>query len=84
MSKNDKLNILFLPGWYPSEKNPIYGIFVREHAVAASLYDDVIVLYNEREDKKCKQSWEVFSDQKEEGIRTVRIRHKEFLIPKIS
>ena len=78
------LKILFLPGLYPSEKNIIYGIFIREHAIAASLYDDVIVLYSERGDKKCKQLWEVFSDQKEEGIRTVRIRHKELLIPKIS
>lgn len=84
MSAKKDLKILFLPGWYPSEKNLIYGIFVREHAIAASLYDDVIVLYNERGDKKCKQLWKVFSDQKEEGIRTVRIRHKELLIPKIS
>jgi len=84
MHEEKSLKILFLPGCYPSEKNIIYGIFVREHAIAASLLDDVIVLYNERGDKKCKQLWQVISDQKEEGIRTVRIRHKELFIPKIS
>jgi glycosyltransferase involved in cell wall biosynthesis len=84
MHGEKNLKILFLPGWYPTAKDKIYGIFVKEHAKAASLYDDVVVLYNERGDKKCKQIWEVFSDQKEEGVRTVRIRHKELFIPKIS
>ena len=68
MGKNNKLNILFLPGWYPSEKKPIYGIFVKEHAKAVSLYNDLVVLYNERGHRKCKRLWEVFSDQKEDGI----------------
>jgi glycosyltransferase involved in cell wall biosynthesis len=84
MSKSDKLKILFVPGWYPTAKDKIYGIFVKEHAKAVSLYDDVVVLYNERGDRKYRRLWEVFSDQKEDGIRTIRIKHKEFLIPKIS
>jgi glycosyltransferase involved in cell wall biosynthesis len=84
MFKSDRLKILFLPGWYPTAKNKIYGIFVQEHAKAVSLYDDLVVLYNERGDRDCKRLWEVISDQKEDGIRTIRIKHKEFFIPKIS
>jgi glycosyltransferase involved in cell wall biosynthesis len=84
MIKSDRLKILFLPGWYPTAKNKIYGIFVKEHAKAVSLYDDLVVLYNERGDKNSKRLWEVISDQKEDGIRTIRVKHKEFFIPKIS
>lgn len=45
MHDEKRLKILFLPAWYPSEVNPIQGIFVQEHAKAASLYNDVVVLY---------------------------------------
>jgi glycosyltransferase involved in cell wall biosynthesis len=84
MRAKKKLKILFLPGWYPSEKNEVYGIFIREHAKAVSRYDDVIVLYNEGGDRKFKRLWKVFSDKQEEGIRTIRIKHKDFAVPKIS
>lgn len=36
MPDEKRLKILFLPAWYPSEVNPIDGIFVQEHAKAAS------------------------------------------------
>lgn len=39
------LKILFLPSWYPSDLNRLNGPFTREHAIAASLFDEVIVLY---------------------------------------
>jgi glycosyltransferase involved in cell wall biosynthesis len=83
MHEEMSLKILFLPGWYPSENNKVFGIFVKEHARAVTLYNDVIVLYNEGSDRNCKKLWGVFSDKKEEGIRTIRIRHKELFIPKI-
>jgi glycosyltransferase involved in cell wall biosynthesis len=84
MNESKNLKILFLPGWYPTEKNQIYGIFVREHAKAVSLYNEVIVLYNEGSERKNDKLWKVFSDKKEEGIRTIRIRHKEISIFKIN
>jgi glycosyltransferase involved in cell wall biosynthesis len=37
--------ILFLSGWYPTDENPSYGIFVRRHAQAAALSNTVSVLY---------------------------------------
>lgn len=49
MRKNEKLKILFLPAWYPSEKNPVAGVFIKEHAKAVALYNEVIVF--------CSQGW---------------------------
>ncbi len=37
--------ILFLSSWYPSPQQPTHGIFVKRHAEAASLLNDVLVLY---------------------------------------
>jgi hypothetical protein len=36
--KNKRLKVLFLAALYPSEENPISGIFVKEHARAVSLF----------------------------------------------
>jgi len=82
MSKNKRLKILFLPTWYPSEEKPVAGIFIQEHAKAVSLYNEVLVLYNEGYDESLKKSWQIISDEKEDGIRTIRVRHKKSPIPK--
>ena len=37
--------ILFVSGWYPTDEDPSYGIFVRRHAQAAALNNPVSVLY---------------------------------------
>jgi L-malate glycosyltransferase len=37
--------ILFVSGWYPTEDKSSFGIFVRRHAEAAALTNDVSVLY---------------------------------------
>jgi L-malate glycosyltransferase len=39
-----KKKVLFLPSWYPGEKDPISGIFIQEQAVALSSQYDVAVL----------------------------------------
>lgn len=38
-------NILWLVSWYPNKYNPFDGDFVQRHARAASLYDNVTVLF---------------------------------------
>ena len=76
--------ILFLPSWYPSKEDPTNGIFIKEHAKAVSLHNEVVVLYNEGHDKNLKKIWHIISDKKENGIRTIRIKDKKSLIPKIS
>ena len=37
--------ILFLTSWYPVPSNPSHGIFIKNHALALSLYQNVIVAY---------------------------------------
>ena len=37
-----KLRVLHLLAWYPSEKNPVVGVFVREHVKATALYNKEI------------------------------------------
>ncbi len=82
ISDNKRLKILFFPAWYPSEKNIVEGVFIREHAKAVSLYTDVIVLKSEGCDKELKKTWQYISDNKEEGIRTIRIKYRKSPIPK--
>ncbi len=60
------------------------GVFVREHAQAVALYNDVIVLYDEEGGGHVKGLYEIVSDQIEYEIRTIRIRHKKLPIPKTS
>jgi glycosyltransferase involved in cell wall biosynthesis len=76
MSENKRLKILFLPAWYPSEVNQVSGIFVKEHARAASLYNDIVVLYAYPD--PCPKLWKLYrlTEESEDGIRTIRIRHE--------
>ncbi|MBK7666423.1 MAG: hypothetical protein IPJ32_03195 [Sphingobacteriaceae bacterium] len=37
--------ILFLTSWYPVNTNPSHGIFIRNHAIALSHFQSVIVVY---------------------------------------
>lgn len=39
------MNVLFLPKWYPNHTDPLDGIFIREHALAAAKFDQVFVLF---------------------------------------
>ncbi|GIV33402.1 MAG: glycosyl transferase [Chitinophagales bacterium] len=39
--------ILFLPRWYPSDNDPQNGVFIRKHAQAAALLNEVVVLIAE-------------------------------------
>ena len=84
MEEHRKLRILFLPAWYPSEEHPVAGVFIREHAQAASLHNDVVVLYSEETGQGLKGLSKTISDKIEDGIRTIRIKHKKSPIPKAS
>lgn len=44
MTPNNRA-ILFLTSWYPVQSNPSHGIFVKNHALALSQYQNVIVAY---------------------------------------
>lgn len=81
ISPDKRLKILHIPGWYPSKKNPVAGIFVREHVKATALYHDVVVLYSEGVDRSIRQLYQV-EETYEEGIRTLRLRYRKSPIRK--
>ena len=84
MKENKRLKILFLPIWYPSDENRVAGIFIREHAQAAALHNDVTVLFSEKAAKQVIGLYQIVSDRIENGIRTIRVRHKGLPVPIIS
>ena len=69
-----RLKVLFITSWYPRE-DKLTGIYIKEHAKAASLYNDIVVMfawYNPRLRKKLYQ----VSEGVEDGIRTIRIEYR--------
>jgi glycosyltransferase involved in cell wall biosynthesis len=77
---SNRHQVVFLPAWYPSEDNPVLGIFVREHAMAASLHDDVVVLYVRPATERIAGLY-VLTDEMEAGLRTIRITHRRSPLP---
>lgn len=69
-----RLRILFFPAWYPSEDNPVYGIFIREYAKAASIYNNIVVIYVYWDQHPQPKGLYRVSDEIEEGIRTIRVK----------
>lgn len=54
--KNITKHILFLPRWYPNRYDPMWGLFVKKHAEAASLYNKVSILYLHQLDRGLKRT----------------------------
>ena len=78
-----RMNILFLPTVYPTTANPIHGIFIKDHAKAVSIFNDVVVVYCETLARKHKRFFNRISDKIEDGIRTVRIKHSDYYLGKL-
>jgi len=81
--EGEKLRVLHMAGWYPSRKNPVAGVFVREHVKATALYHHVAVLYSEGAEKGLRSLCQI-EDNIEEGIRTLRLRYRKSPVPKTS
>lgn len=71
---------MFITTWYPHEKNTYQGIFVKEHAKAAALYNNISVLLAYKSDN-LKKLYEV-NETIEEGIKTYRIKYRTSPLPK--
>ena len=65
--------VLIVPAWYPSPRDPMWGIFVRDHARAIALESDVAVLHVEWAWPRPPRPLELHSAD-EDGLRTVRLR----------
>jgi len=83
----ERLKVLFLTVWYPTRCTPTAGVFVREHAKAVRLYDDVVVLHCAGKDPALKGLWRMAQEtdvELTEGIPTYRFWHRPLPIPATS
>jgi len=69
------MKVLFITRWYPTEENPVSGVFVREHAKAVSLTGHVAVLHGCESDK-LKTLYEV-SVESEGSIKIFRVKYRK-------
>lgn len=76
---NDRLNILFLPRWYPHRYDPMPGLFIQRQAEAVSAYCNVAVLYVHADEHAANRYEIDFAE--EHGIRVVRVYYREQHIP---
>lgn len=73
-----RLRVLFMTAWYPTTGQPVAGVFVREHAKAVSLHDDVVVVHLAGCDPGVRGLWRIEREtdpELTEGIPTYRVRH---------
>jgi glycosyltransferase involved in cell wall biosynthesis len=82
-----RLRVLFVTSWYPSDRQPVQGVFVREHAKAVHLYDDVVVLHLAGHDRRLGKMMRIEKEPDPdltEGIPTYRAWHRLLPIPGVS
>ena len=65
----DRLNVLILPAWYPTEHDPVAGVFVRDQARAVAARHQVAVLFGDCNDHRGFS----LTDRVEDGLRTIRV-----------
>ncbi len=87
MQKNlrqKKINVLFLPRWYPNKYDTLFGLFIKRYAEAVSQFCNVSVLFVLPDTKAAKYYDVDVSDEKQ--ILTVRVYYKQtsLKIPLIS
>jgi glycosyltransferase involved in cell wall biosynthesis len=83
----ERLKVLFLTNWYPTKDEPVKAVWVREHAKAVQLYDDVLVLHCVGSDLTLKKLWRTEQETDEslgEGILTYRVWYRPSPIPRTS
>jgi glycosyltransferase involved in cell wall biosynthesis len=79
-----RLKVLFITAWYPSEEAPVRGTFVREHARAVLLFDDVVVLHCMGKDIVRRKTLRIEQEADPElalGIPTYHMWHRRALVP---
>jgi glycosyltransferase involved in cell wall biosynthesis len=78
------VKVLFLTPWYPSQVQPVAGVFVREMAHAAHLHDDVAVLHIVGPDRSLATRWQLEEETDPvltQDIPTYRLRWRPWPVP---
>jgi glycosyltransferase involved in cell wall biosynthesis len=83
----ERLKVLFITAWYPTKELPFNGIFIREHAKAVRLYDDVVVIHSVGLDRQLTTAWQLVQETDEaltDRIPTYHLSYRPSLVPKTS
>ncbi len=83
----ERLRVLFVTAWFPSSRSPSEGVFVREHAQAVQLYDDVVVLHVAGHDRSVKWLFQLEEERNvglTPGLPTIRSVHRKLPVPGLS
>lgn len=81
----ERLKTLLITDAYPTKEDPVGGVFVRDHAKAIQLHNDVVVLHCAGLAPNPKGLWwmeEETDKMLTEGVPTYRIRYRRLPIPK--
>jgi glycosyltransferase involved in cell wall biosynthesis len=83
----DRLKVLFITNWYPTAQEPAKAVWVREHARAVHIYDEVVVLHCLESDRTLSSRWIVAAEHDQalsDGIPTYRLRYRRSRFPHVS
>lgn len=86
-SATKRLKVLFITAWYPTPTNPHGGIFVQEHAKAASLYNDLVVVHFNERNQQLPQWWQLKrapNIAQTQQLPTYVLQYRPSIIPKTS
>ena len=76
---HDRLSVVFVTSWYPTREHPIAGVFIREHAKAVQLYDDVLVIHTSQ--RAGLHGWWQLDEERDdtlaEGVLTYRLWYRK-------
>ncbi len=86
----DRLKVLFITNWYPTAEEPAKAVWVREHARAVRLYDEVAVLHCSASERQLRSRW-IMTRENDEALsnsiplyrlryRRSRLRHASYLV----
>ena len=78
-----RLSIAVIPAWYPTAARPLAGVFVRDHARAAAVENDVAVIADDGPISSVSGLY-ALTDSVEDGLRTFRIRHRRTRLPQLT
>jgi len=79
-----RYRVLFVTPWFPTRDRPFERVFVREHARAVGLTDEVVVLHSMGPDPKMTAAWRMEQELDRaltDGVRTYRIWHRLRAVP---
>ena len=76
MPERSKKNILYISAWYPHRYDSMMGLFVKNHAIAASRFCNIAVLFSISTDQDLGKTYDVDIEQIDD-IKTVRVYFKK-------